>query len=517
MSRSGLEIFAGAMKQHEARKAEERAAFDRNRREFQRTEAQRIGEGSHQVPKVDRLTLIEALERFVFLSDGSQVVDLYSPHFARNFADFRGTYAASTDEQQRPDGRRRNIPVADLWREDPRRKTAECRTFKAGGPIFLLDPEGRTAVNSWRPFDRTVSVSDADARECVALLLAHLEYLFPNPEDLELFLDWLAHIEQRPGELPHIGFLHVATKFGLGRNWLASALARVWAGHVATNFDLVATLRSGFNGRLSRKILAVVDEIREGGRDSQWEHSEKMKSLINEETRAINPKYGRQSVEFNACRWLMFSNHVSAIPLEDNDRRFEVVINNADPMPPDYYVRLYRVLDDPKFPAAIARFLALRDIRRFNPGAHARQTEGKRTVTRASRTPMADNCELLVEHWPNDLITTSELFEILSGERARPGQSLNASHRRTLERYGIESLGKTVRITTAGSDRVVRVVAIRNRSKWIEAETSEVRDELSRGRNAKRPRNYDDTALVELMEFATGEKCDTTGAADDDS
>jgi hypothetical protein len=44
---------------------------------------------------------------------------------------------------------------------------------------------------------------------------------------------------------------------------------------------LVFTLRTGFNERLSRKVLAIVDEIREGGRDTQWEHSEKMKSLID--------------------------------------------------------------------------------------------------------------------------------------------------------------------------------------------------------------------------------------------
>jgi hypothetical protein len=233
--------------------------------------------------------------------------------------DWATTYAASTEmapqpPKTRPDGSKaampdRETPVSRLWTASPRRKTAVCRTFKAGGPLMLNDPQGRRALNSWKPFDRTTTVNDTTA---AGLFLDHITYLFGA--DAGRFLDWLAHIEQNPGELPHTSWLHIAKNFGMGRNWLASVLTRVWAGSVAANLDLVGVMSSGFNGQLSRKVLAIVDEIREGGRDSQWEHSEKLKSIITEEHRLVNPKYGRQSVEFNACRWLMFSQHLSAIP-----------------------------------------------------------------------------------------------------------------------------------------------------------------------------------------------------------
>ena len=88
-------------------------------------------------------------------------------------------------------------------------------------------------------------------------------YLFGD--DATRFLDWLAHIEQRPGELPHHGWLHISPEHGTGRNWLASVIARLWKGYVAPNFDLSGMLRTGFNGALSRKLIAIVDEIREGG------------------------------------------------------------------------------------------------------------------------------------------------------------------------------------------------------------------------------------------------------------
>lgn len=440
------------------------------RREHQRLENLRIGEGAAKVPAVGKMTLEDMLSRFVFLSDGSQVADLLSPGNVYAFADFAATYAASKIQR----GEDRKIPVASLWKTDPHRKTAEALTFKAGGPLLLRDPNGRMAVNSWRPIQRE-SVHDLMAAG-VGLFLDHVEFLFPIQADRERFLDWLAHIEQKPGELPHTAWLHVARNFGMGRNWLASVLARVWAGSVAANLDLPGVLKSGFNGRLSRKLLAVVDEIHEGGRDGPWEHAEKLKSIITEETRLINPKYGRQSVEFNSCRFLMFSNHVSAIPLETGDRRIEVVATDAPPRDGDYYEKLYRALDDPGFINAVGVWLAQRDLRRFNPGQHARMSEAKMKVVQASFSPMAERCQSLTRLWPSDLITAPALYSVLQGPSGGDG-ALTAFHRRTLEQFGVEPL-KQLRVSPGASP--VRVSVIRNHGRWRQAVVGELRDELAK-------------------------------------
>jgi hypothetical protein len=101
--------------------------------------------------------------------------------------------------------------------------------------------------------------------------------------------------------------IHISAMTGTGRNWISSVMARVLRGHCAAAFDLVGALRSGFNGELSSKLLAVVDEIREGARADQWEHSESLKQMITAERRTINHKYGLQVVEYNCCRFLLFS------------------------------------------------------------------------------------------------------------------------------------------------------------------------------------------------------------------
>lgn len=466
----------------ERAKFKDPTALEKARREYQKDENERIGQGDETIPAAEVVSLEAALNRFVFLADGSRVADVFNPHYDLAVDDWRRTYAASKEVfPQAGDKPDKEIQVSRLWIESPRRKSVVCRTFKAGGAMVINDPQGRRALNSWKHYDRTTEVIDLEAAG-VGLFLEHVDYLFG--EDAGRFLDWLAHIEQHPGVLPHTAWLHISKSFGTGRNWLASVLTRIWAGNVAANFDLVKTLSSGFNDRLSRKVLAIVDEIREGGRDSQWEHSEKLKSLITEEHRTVNPKFGRISVEYNACRFLMFSNHVSAIPMEEGDRRVEVVSNEFAPRPADYYTRLYQAISDQRFIAGVAAFLARRDLSNFNPGAHAVVTAAKRRATEASKTPMVKQCELLLKYWPSDLITPADLMSVLDyvprdlAIRAK----VTSNHRRTLEQFGIRRKAESLKVHGV----TVKIWFIRNADYWETANSHALVTEYLKGLNSDR-------------------------------
>jgi hypothetical protein len=108
---------------------------------------------------------------------------------------------------------------------NPERKQVDTVTFRPGFKQVTVDPEGKSAANTWRPIERTPPAA-GDA----SLFLRHIDYLFGA--DAPRFLDWLAHIEQMPGELPHTGWVHISPLQGTGRNWLSSALCRLWRGHV---------------------------------------------------------------------------------------------------------------------------------------------------------------------------------------------------------------------------------------------------------------------------------------------
>ena len=123
---------------------------------------------------------------------------------------------------------------------------------------------------------------------------------------------------------------------------MASVIVRALRGHVAAGVSLPELLDGGFTGRLSKKLLAIVDEAKEGSGNLRYQRAEKMKRLITEAHRYINPKYGVDSVEKNCCRWLMFSNHRDAIPFDNKDRRIVVIENPTIRRPSEHYEETFR-------------------------------------------------------------------------------------------------------------------------------------------------------------------------------
>lgn len=442
------------------------------RRREQIEEAMSIGEGSDSIRLAGMVALDEMLPRFVFIQDGQQVVDLQRPQHVIALTDWKATFKASTTTieikgQFNQDGtpKTKSCETAVLWEKSPVRQIADAVTFLAGGKRVVRDPKGREAVNTWNAPERSTALGDP------SLFLEHVAYLFG--EDAPRFLDWLAHVEQRPGELPQFGWLHVSDKQGTGRNWIAGVLARLWPGYAAVNFDLAAFFRTGFNDRLSSKIIAVVDEINEGANESKWRNSESMKSLVNEGQRTINPKFGRIREEFNSCRWLVFSNHRSALALNETDRRFNVVIREGTPRDAEYYRHLYAALKDPGFVAGVAHMLRTRDISGFNPGAHALMNAAKEAVIAANRSEADDVLVDVVKYWPADVIQSSTLGELVTGQ---PGGKITPAHRHALERRGIRGREKPVWF----GNSTCRVSILRNPEQWEGADAYLIAAELSK-------------------------------------
>lgn len=338
------------------------------RRERQRKAAQDIGDGiDGAAPLTEIMDLPQMLERLVFIGDGSRVAQRDRPHIALPLPEFRIQSRASETRVGK-----KLVPTADLWVQDALRISTHTFTFRPGHPEFTTDPEGAPALNLWSRRERQASSAS------VGPFLDHVAYLVPDEQERVRFLDWLAHIEQKPGVLPHTHYLMVTPQTGIGRNWLASLLARVWAGATRLGFDLVGAMQSGFNGALSRRLLVIVDELKAA--DTGYgasQHGQQLKAMLTTEHRGINPKFGRQHVEFNCARWLMLSQHFDALPLERSDRRVIVVSNPTERRPSDYYAKLYGLIEDGSFVNAVGHWLGQRDIRRFNPSEPAPLTVSK--------------------------------------------------------------------------------------------------------------------------------------------
>jgi Family of unknown function (DUF5906) len=457
-----------------AQKAPELLAWEAEQREARRRQQQaenaRIqDEAVSLMPPV--MTVDDMLQDCVWIASGSQVGRLSAPKTVLSFGEFCDLTACNTTEVSDPDSKAkpRQVPNSVMWKKHEVRKTVQARTFHAGAGEICRDPDGEAAINSWRPIERRKASAD------VQPFLEHVAYLIDDTAEREVFLDWLAHIEQFPGVLPHYGWLHIAANTGTGRNWMASVLARVWRGYVAPNVDLPALLESQFNGTLAGRVLAMVDEVQEGGGENQFRHANRLKSLVNAEERIINPKFGRQYREHNSCRWLVFSNHANALPLNDTDRRWRVARHDAAPRSPDAYTKLYALLDNAEFINAVGMYLRERDISAFNPGERPPMSEAKRAALDASKTIIQQNAEELISHWPADVVMNDDIVAVLSDGTEK---SVTAAMRRALDELGAVPFGRTIKTRY----KPTKCWILRNPETWLSRKSYELAAEIAHAR-----------------------------------
>jgi hypothetical protein len=436
---------------------------DEQRREQQRKRTQDIGDGTDgQPPLANILGLDEMLRNVVFISDGARVAYRNRPQTALPLNEFRQLTRASETRVGK-----KHVPTSDLWMQDSQRITTHTLTYRPGHPEFTADPEGSPALNLWRQRPRPASSGN------IAPFLEHVAYLVPDHADRERFLSWLAHIEQHPGVLPHTHYLMVTPQTGIGRNWLASLLARVWAGATRLGFDLTGAMQSGFNGALSRRLLVIVDELKAADRGyGAANHSEQLKAMLTTEHRGINPKFGRQHVEFNCARWLMLSQHYDALPLARSDRRVIVISNPTERMPASYYARLYAMLDDDEFVGAVASWLAKRDLTEFNPSEPAPLTEAKAKAIEANISDLERALIELRDSTDSEVMTSADINEYLQdcGLRVPAGRGMSMAYAAT----GLVPCDRLVMLH--GKRR--RVVAMRDGERIKSADTGTLMDLL---------------------------------------
>jgi len=175
-------------------------------------------------------------------------------------------------------------------------------------------------------------------------------------------------------------------------------------------------------------------------------------------------------VEFNSCRWLMFSNHLNAVPLDESDRRFEVVITKNKPRDEEYYSELYELLKNPAFISAVAQTLATRDITNFNPGARPEMSASKKLMIEESKSEAQKLADEIVKFWPYDVITLEDIYAYLKtthGDKAvRP----------VCEQAGMQNISNPIRVF--GDKRRCKI--LRNYEQWQSATTAELIEELEK-------------------------------------
>ncbi len=180
-------------------------------------------------------------------------------------------------------------------------------------------------------------------------------------------------------------------------------------------------------------------------------------------------------MEFNACRFLIFSNSPAAIPLEEEDRRFNVVQFEGEPRPKAYYELLYTLSRDADFIASVMQFLLQRDLSNFHAGERARMSAAKAALLERTRSEHEQVLHDIVDCWPADIILNIELRNLM-GEQALTGAALGHA----LGRANIVKVGQWFAPSIFGGRSKVIAYAVRNVAEWRQASSAKLRTEVDR-------------------------------------
>ena len=286
----------------------------------------------------------------------------------------------------------------------------------------------------------------AEAQAILKPFLDHISYLFMNEERANQMLDWLAACVQYPAKRVLWAPLVVTTHEGVGKGFVAQVIKQLVG---ATNYKMITADALGvhvnFNDFLVNCSVLCVDEVY---MPKQASFKNRLNAMITEPQLEINRKHGTKLMENLYCNFICFSNHIDAIDLSVNDRRFWVHIFREKPKGADYYRKLFAWMESTRGLAVLFQWLLDRDISKFNWGqcprfdddsdkqsmfeANLSETETKLNAALADKEgPFAGGitCMQLVENW----------LEI--HERVELGRDARHELRRWLRRYG-RSVGR---------------------------------------------------------------------------
>lgn len=299
-------------------------------------QAATVGAGAEMRDQME-LVVDAMLEEYVYMpSEQRCVVPLSSPaEGAMTIANFRTLMQPHAVTVVGPRGGEQTVHPVGLWVADPRRVDVSGYRYRPDSRDLLVEIGGRTFVNTYRaPEDVPVGRDGIDAVAAFEALIAHL---LPVEAERDWFRMWVAAKVQRPWVIG-CGVLLVASIQGTGRGTLFDMLGAVFGSRnvsPVTSVELMGGSGQGqYNGWLADSVLVTCDEVMagdDGGGSMAWkrrESYERLKSYVDPRRRevAIRKKnINAYSAEIFASM-LLATNHLNALPLTVDDRRFAVLM-----------------------------------------------------------------------------------------------------------------------------------------------------------------------------------------------
>ena len=242
----------------------------------------------------------------------------------------------------------------------------------AAGESVLVTRDGDIYGNRWRDARPTAGSGSVEP------WLAHCRVLVPEARELEHILDVMAFKVQHPEIKVNHAILHAGDQ-GSGKDTMYAPFIWAVCGPHLKNRGLLDndTMSSQFGYALESEIL-ILNELKEPDAKERRALANRLKPIIAAppEMLTVNRKGLHPYQMANRVFVLAFSNDNVPISLDSQDRRWFCVWSHAPRMSSDAAAKMWKWYTSGGF-AAIAGWLAARDVSAFNPGAAPMLTEFK--------------------------------------------------------------------------------------------------------------------------------------------
>lgn len=187
-----------------------------------------------------------------------------------------------------------------------------------------VEHDGKPMLNIYRETGIIPSDGiDTDGQTVVDLFVAHVELLIEDVGEQNLLIDFLAWVLQNPGKKINWALLLQGAQ-GTGKSYFGAMMMQIM-GNMVRNLEPSA-LAGRFTGWAYGAVLVVVEEIRVAG-ESRYEILDRLKPFISNPTIQIEEKGRDHRTVPNFASYLMFSNHMDALPLNDGERRYAPIFS----------------------------------------------------------------------------------------------------------------------------------------------------------------------------------------------
>lgn len=423
----------------------------------------------------EKLKKASMTERFLFVVEGSKVADLAMEpqHSLLRIEDFNRAFANLPPVKR---GSNKQIAATKDWLWNNKRQTVRGELYHPGKPR-IYKTEGALWFN---PFYKPIW-PNTDDRDLVPLLSDHFELIIPEEKERKLFYHWLAYTVHVPEIRVAFTPLLISRYQGTGRGWIVKLIEKLIGPWNCSHIKIKTLAGQGNDGQyhnyLYQSLFCSIPEIKV--EKNRYDIDDAIRDKLTDSPLNLNIKYGPNGTYEIFTNFLMASNHPDALIIPEVDRRIFVTECPSKPPSEDYFSsHLYPALANERFLAQVFSFLKDYIGAPFNPYMVAPMTPAKRRIVHFSKSSTALLYEDMIDHPKIADVISYNIFTEFVNAKADFAPDHDQVKKLAVLRENATLLNDGKKIKVRGNS--LRLWAIRNKQKWLKADTEDLRDELNR-------------------------------------